>query len=265
MLCPKCNTILNEGDKFCHACGVHIPETDNDPSSQKEPSQPEEEVNIHTFTAVKPDEVISSVKSGNIFKRMIYILIRPAKEWSLISKEKPRVALMIFGYLLILGIVAFISMFFGYIILNFIYKGINPAQTIVLSAYCLTRVVALIISPIIAAIIINAMIPSFKMNKNFGKVMQLTCFSFTPVLFSWTLFLIPFDLFNSVLVHIVSFYSVFLFLLGYRKVLNPPNNKRAGFFFASIAIFYGVYYLLFYTVQLFYPLFHRAGEFSTSF
>jgi hypothetical protein len=257
MFCPKCNVTLNEGDKFCHACGFPIAETKQVTAPLEEHQNQEQKVNAATFTGVKSDEVIANVKSGNFFRRMLYILINPGSEWNRIAKEKPRVAMMIFSYLLILGIIAFVAVFFGDLFDRLRY-GIDYHDMYIVSIYNVIRILGLISSPIIAAIIINAICPSFRIEKNFGKVMQLTCFSFTPVLILWTMYLIPFP-FITYIVHILSLYGILIFFMGYKKILNPPRETQIGFFFASVGILYGVYYCLYYTIQFLSPLFWRSG------
>jgi hypothetical protein len=249
MFCPKCGADVPAGAAFCPKCGNKFEANPTTPPAGDSPKA-EEKMDAKTFTDVKSDEVIANVKSGGFFKRVIAILFSPAKEWDKISKEKPKVPMMIFGYLLILGVVAFISIFIGTIIdvLRYPYASVD-AYFAKIMIFSILKLVSLIATPIVAALIINSLCPAFKTEKNFGKVMQLTTYSFTPLLVAWTMYLIPFG-FMHYLVHLVGFYGVLILLLGFKKVLSIPANRQVGFFFAMAGILYGVYYVMYYTIQL---------------
>jgi len=249
MFCPKCGADVPAGAAFCPKCGYKFDGSSTPPPTADTPKA-EEKMDAKTFTDVKSDDVIANVKSGGFFKRVISILFSPGKEWDKIAKEKPRVPMMIFGYLLILAVVAFISVFIGTIIdiLRYPYASLD-AYFIKIVSFSVLKLITLIATPIIAALIINAMCPAFKTEKNFGKVMQLTTYSFTPVIVAWTMYLIPFG-FVHYIVHLIGFYGILILLMGFKKVLNIPANRQVGFFFATAGILYGVYYVMYYTIKL---------------
>jgi hypothetical protein len=254
MQCPKCNAELKEGAVFCHVCGFKLPEAPQADSPypknpQSEAPKSDEKIDAKTFTDVKSDEVIANVKSGNLFKRIFAILFAPSKEWTKIAAEKPKVALIIFGYLLILGLVALSAKFLGHVLLVFRYGDFAGGSIMAVGVFSVIRFAFLIATPVIAALIINAIAPAFKVEKNFGKMLQLTAYSFTPVFISWTLFLIPAGPIYH-LVQLLGLYGILILLLGYKKILVIPANKQVGYFFTMAGILYGVYYVLYWTVEL---------------
>jgi hypothetical protein len=251
MFCPKCGADVPEKAAYCPQCGYHF-----------EPRQ-EEAFNAKTFTGINSDEVVDSVKKGNFLSRLLGILFSPTSEWKKISNEKPRVAMMIFGYLLILALVAAVSLFFGSMILMLrtpfaTFGNIFALYFAKIMLFSILKFGALIGTPIIAAVIINSLCPGFGTAKNFGKVMQITTYSFTPVIVAWTMYLIPFG-FISFFIHLFGLYGIIILLIGYRKVLTIPPQRQVGFFFTMAGILYGVYYVLFWTVQ-----FIEAPYFSMS-
>jgi hypothetical protein len=250
MFCPKCGADVPAGAAFCPKCGYKFSEN---PTTAPIPDAPkaEDKMDAKTFTDVKSDEVIANVKSGGFFKRVIGILFSPGKEWDKIAQEKPKVPMLIFGYLLILGVLAFLCILFGSLIQSFrSYQGIWGFSYFSLGVFSVLKLVILIGTPIIAALIINALCPAFKTEKNLGRIMQLTAYSFTPVLVAWTMDIIPFPFINY-LIHLAGFYGVLILLMGFKKMLVIPANRQIGFFFAMAGILYGVYYVLFWTVQFF--------------
>lgn len=244
MFCPKCGASVTDDAAYCPKCGYQLAghtETNNS------------ETKSEASTSADAAEVAKDVKSGNLFKRVFAILFSPSREWEKISKEKPRVPMMIFGYLLVLSLVAFTCIFIGSLLNLFRNPWVSfdmlfSIYFIKVSIFSFIKMLALIGSPIIAALIINSLTPSFKTEKNFGRVMQLTTYSFTPVLVAWTLYIIPFP-FIDYLMQLISLYGIIILLLGFKKILTIPENKQVGFYFTMVGILYGVYYMIYWTIK----------------
>lgn len=246
---------------FCPKCGYHFVNPSGEPKS-------EEQTDEKCSPGTNPAEVVSRVKSGNLFKRVFAIMFSPSKEWDKIAQEKPHVPLMIFGYMLILGVIAFTCIFIGSLINIFRDPWVTidllfSVYFVKVTIFSMIKMLALICTPIIAALIINSLCPAFKTEKNFGKIMQITTFSFTPVFVAWTMYIIPFP-FIYYLVQMLSFYGVIILLLGFKKILVIPENKQVGFFFTMVGILYGVYYMIYWTIQFIQaPIFHMGYNYYT--
>jgi uncharacterized Zn finger protein (UPF0148 family) len=260
MFCPKCGAEFKEGAVFCHVCGYKTGESSENKTPNQEPPKQEapktetpnmeEKMNTKTFTDVKSDEVIANVKSGSLFKRVFAIMFSPVKEWDKVAQEKPKIPMIIFGYLLILSIVAFTAIIIGDSISWWGAGRYGYRPSFILPVFLsLVKLVVLIATPVIAAIIINLICPAFKIEKSFGKLLQLTAYSFTPVYISMTISWIP-GTFIDFLVNLIGLYGVLILLLGYKKVLTIPTQKQVGFFFTAAGILYGVYYLLYLTIYI---------------
>jgi len=263
MFCTKCGADVSSDASFCPKCGYHFSVNSGSSTPPSDASTPESKMDAKSFTDVKPDEVFENVKSGGLIKRVIGILFSPSKEWEIIAAEKPRIPMMIFGYSLILGVIAFVCLFIGTMI--DVFRNPFVSIDVLFSVYfakitifSTLKLLILIGTPIIAALIINSLCQAFKTEKNFGKVFQLTTFSFTPVLIAWTMYVIPFG-FVYYLVQMVGLYGIILLLLGFKKVLIIPDNKQVGFFFTMAGILFGVYYMLYWTIQFIQAPFFNMG------
>jgi uncharacterized Zn finger protein (UPF0148 family) len=196
--CPQCGAAFKEGAKFCHICGYKVPEEPSqpiqepieepiaeNPESTKTSDAGNEPINVETFTDVKTDEVFSAVKSGNIFKRAINIMIKPKQEWEDVAEEKPRIPMLIMGYALIFSLIPLLALMVNNSFWGSIRFGIHftLSGTIFGVLQGFLYMLAALATIIVTAVIINALAPAFKTEKNLGRAMQLTTYSFTPMFF----------------------------------------------------------------------------------
>ncbi len=265
-ICPQCGATFKEGAKFCHICGYKVPEEPSQPAEEPEQENPEPEqksepiddhFDVETFTDVKSDEVFSAVKSGNIFKRAINIMFKPRQEWEAVALEKPRIPMLILGYALIFSIIPLVALminnsFFGSIRFGFHFSF---AGTIYGLFHGLLFMLAAMAAIIVSAVIINALAPAFKTEKNLGRSMQLTAYSFTPMFFAAVFYIIPF---MSFAVSLVGLYGIFLVLMGQPIVMKSPKNTQIGYFFTSIGILYGIFFTLFWTSSAILSVIYRT-------
>ncbi len=243
IICPQCKASLTEQAKFCDVCGYKLIE---DTASSSDTAE-DKTIDVKDFTDVRPEEVITAIKSGNIFKRAINIMFKPKTEWEVVAAEKPRIPMLIFGYSLIFAIIPVVSLILGYGLIgrkisvawdNSFGIGFMQAFVFVLAAFT---------AIIVGAVVINAMAPAFKTEKNFGRAMQLTAYSFTPVFFAGALFFFPF---LSFLANLAGLYGVFVLLIGLPIVMKTPKNNQIGYFFASIGVLFGIFYTVKWTLAL---------------
>lgn len=245
MICPKCKAEVNDDAKVCQVCGYKFQES------------ADEKIDAKTFTDVNANEVITSVKSGNLLKKIIGLLFKPKAQWNKIAKEKPKVAMILFGFILILSLLAATCNFLSAVIRNSLY-GFNFLEVFDFSfKYSVINLLILIASPIIAAIIVNLLFPVFKTEKKFGRALQLMAYSFTPVYVSWTLYLIPFV--NSYIVYFLGLYGILLIWFGVSKAMGTQKSYKVGLFFTSAGILYGVYFILILLVKLLFSIIYYAG------
>ena len=246
IVCPKCQAILKEGAKFCHVCGYKIPEE----TTQSQDSEEEKKIDVKDFTDVKPDEVLSAIKSGNIFNRAINIMFKPKSEWEVIANEKPRVPMLLFGYTFIYAIIPFITLIIGYGIIGerrlfFVHYWYRSFFTGLMNG--IIFVIAAVAAIILAAIFINMLAKEFKTEQNFGRAMQLTTYSFTPMFFAGAFFMLPF---MSFLVYLLGLYGVFILLTGLPILLKTPKDSQIGYFLVSAGFLYGIFFLIYFVARV---------------
>lgn len=254
--CPQCHAALKDGAKFCHVCGYKIPEENSQTS-------PADEVDMKTFTDVNSDEVLTGIKSGNIFKRAVNIMIKPGFEWDVVVKEKPKIPMLIFGYALIFTIIPVLSLLIGYGLVGrrihfFEYSHWETSfWTGILQSFVF--IVAAFTAIIVGAVIINVLAPAFKSEKNLGRAMQLTVYSFTPVFFAGLFFMLPV---LSDFANLAGLYGIFILLMGLHVVMKTPKNYQIGYFFASAGILFGIYWTVKWTFSaIFYAVFAAIAHF----
>jgi uncharacterized Zn finger protein (UPF0148 family) len=255
--CPQCGASLKEGAKFCHVCGYHLPETEQPPKqeipAQETPKQ--DEFDVKTYTNVDANEVFDSVKSGGLFKRAIKIMFNPKQEWEVVAKETPKVPMLIFGYVLILSIIPLASMFLNGMLSGLIWGGFGYYMVTGI-VWGVIYLVICVAATIISAVIINALAPAFKSEKNLGRAMQLVAYSITPMFFGGLLFIFPFI---SFLGYLVGFYGIFILWNGITPIMKTPKERQVGYFFTSAGIVYGVFWALWLIFWLIATLILLAG------
>ncbi len=252
--CPQCGISLPQGAKFCHVCGCKIPEVPNpntDINPNESQSANDNDFNVKDFTDIKSDEVIFGIKSGNIFKRAINIMFKPKSEWDAVAKETPRIPMLIFGYALIFSIITVVSMLIGYGLVGRRFHSIFGGFTWHRDFYSgtiesIVFILGAFTAIIVGALIINILAPAFKSEKNFGRALQLTTYSFTPVFFAGALYVLPF---LSVLANLTGLYGIFVLLMGLPVMMKTPKNSQIGYFFASAGILFGIYYTVTWTTS----------------
>ncbi len=256
LICPQCQAIMKEGALFCHVCGYKM----QDSNTQNQDSEDDKNIDMKDFTDIKPDEVLSAVKSGNIFKRAINIMLKPKIEWEVVAKERPSVPLMIFGYTLIFSLISATFLLIGYGLvgrrIGFIFGSIWQRSFGIGFLEAFVFILAAFSAIIVGAVVINALAPAFKTEKNFGRAMQLTTYSFTPMFFASVFFVLPL---LSFLVYLAGLYGIFILLIGLPIALKTPKNTQIGYFFTSIGVMYGVFFSVKWIFGLIFWAIFRAA------
>jgi len=256
IICPQCKATLKEGAKFCHVCGYKMPEE----TTQSQDTAENKNIDMKDFTDVKPGEVLSAVKSGNIFKRAINIMLKPKSEWEVVAKEKPSVPMMIFGYSLIFSLISATLLIIGYGLvgrrISFIFGSMWQRSFGIGFLEAFVFMLAALSAIIVGAVVINALAPAFRTEKNFGRAMQLTTYSFTPMFFASIFFVLPL---LSFLVYLAGLYGIFILLIGLPIVLKTPKNTQIGYFFTSIGVMYGIFFSIKWIFGLVFWAIFRAA------
>lgn len=253
--CPKCNAFVAQGTNFCPFCGYEFahensaqPESNASEAEVQEP----ETLNVQTFADVNASEVFEEVHTGNIFRRAINIIVKPRVEWEKITTEKPKIPMLLFGYCLVFSLIPFLSLILNRIFshhYNFVYTFIEGFFSGLV--YAISAMAAVIIS----AVFINKFATPFHSESTLGKAMQLTVYSFTPMLISPILYTIPY---GRYLVFPLGLYGIILLLFGQPILMKVPKNYQIAYFFTSMGLLFGSFFIIHYTTNLVFFSFLRG-------
>jgi hypothetical protein len=241
MFCPKCGAQLKEGAKFCHVCGFNIIETPVVPPppqpQQQTPPPPQQQKPFQNF-----NEADVKAAASNIFTRASNIMFKTKAEWQAISMEKPNTSSILFGYAIPLALIPAIFSVIGYGLIGVSYGwGFKfTSWTWGLEAG-ITSFISAIAAIYITSLIVDALAPSFKAQKNFGRAMQLVVYSFTPMWVAGVLNFYPPLAFIALLAGI---YGLYLLYVGMEFTMKPAKESQIGYFFATLGIVIVVYFVL---------------------
>ncbi len=175
----------------------------------------------------------------NIIDRAKNIILQPVKEWDVIATETPDTAKIITGYVLPLAGAAAVAAFIGY---GFI--GINTGFGLRIKGVdwglyqALTVLISALLSVFISALVIDALAPSFGSEKNFGKSLQLTAYSYTPAWIGGLLSILPA---LGIIGALAGLYGLYLLYVGLPKLKKTPEDKHVGYFVVSLLVIIVVY------------------------
>ena len=153
-------------------------------------------------------------------KRIINILLFPAKEWRLI-KEEPDTPVQIFRqYVVIMAAIPSLALF---------CKAGLSQQHPVVSLFIVTTTYILNLAGTYAlALIIDTLSPSFSASKNMHQSFKISAYAITPYWLCGGAFnLIPFLSKTGILIG--GCYFLYLLLLGVREIKDVPQEKQILF------------------------------------
>jgi hypothetical protein len=171
-----------------------------------------------------------------MFKRICDILLRPKYTWPQIKNDATGIVEVLTGYVLILSAIYPICGVIGLTLGRKIAEpdtgvyGI-PFRFVLIGAaiwYALVLVVFYV-----AALIINALAPSFGSKQNIVNAYKLVVYSATPLFVAGILNIIPA---LGILVFLFSLYGFYLLYVGMPVMLETPREKQLGSFAATLII-----------------------------
>jgi len=179
---------------------------------------------------------------GSLVNRAKAMLLQPNAEWRVIDAEPASVGSLYTGYVLILAAVH---------PLCFALRGLTGYRDIGLFAgfgagWVIRAAVAMyiqnLIFPYLAALVIDALAPSFGAQKNQMQALKLTVYSSTAVWISGVFMLVPG--LGSLLLLAGALYSAYTFFLGVPVMTKAPADRAIGYtivsFIASIVVLFVV-------------------------
>jgi hypothetical protein len=161
-----------------------------------------------------------------LIARVKAILLTPQTEWPVIEREPGDVATLFSQYVAILALIPALARFIG----SSLIGGYTPIFSGLIGAifgYVMTFVVVYV-----AALIIDALAPTFGAQKNFPNALKLSVYSHTPVWVAGIFLLIPGLSFLTVL----GLYGLYLLWLGLPPLMRAPQEKALGYAAAVVVV-----------------------------
>ncbi len=167
----------------------------------------------------------------NLIERVKAILLKPDAEWPVIERESGDPTYLFKNYVAILALIPAVA---GFISASIV--GVDtPAGTVRLSIFAglFSAIVGYVLTfaiVYVAALIVDALAPTFGGQKNFGSALKLAVYSYTPAWLASVFLVVPLLKFLVIL----GLYGVYLLYLGLPVLMRAPKEKA---FLYAVAIF----------------------------
>jgi Yip1 domain len=152
---------------------------------------------------------------AKLIERAKNICLSPQTEWQKIAGEEASVQSLYTGYAMILAAIPAIALIVGSL-------GGRYGITMALVTYAISMLVIFI-----AALIVNALAPTFDGTKNQVNAMKVVVYSLTPGWLAGIFNVLPWI--GGVIVLIASLYGIYLFYLGLSPNMKNPQEKSIGY------------------------------------
>ena len=178
----------------------------------------------------------------NLIERAKNILLTPKKEWDVINNEPANPQSILVGYVIPLVAIGAIAAFIGYgligVNLGFGYKW---KGTDIGLKFALTTFISGVAGAYIAAFVIDALAPTFKSEKNFGKSFQLVAYSYTAGWVGGIFNILPS---LAIIGSLCGIYGLYLLYIGLPVLKKTPKENQTGYFVVSLVVLIVVYFVL---------------------
>ncbi|HTX48640.1 MAG TPA: Yip1 family protein [Caulobacteraceae bacterium] len=188
--------------------------------------------------------VVEGAKGGGLPQRVQNMLLRPSAEWDVIDGEPATVAGLMSGYVAILAAIGPIATILITLLIGRWLLILVIAQQVV--AYMLSFVGVYIVS-----FIVDALAPSFGVQKNHIQSMKLITYANTAAWVAGVFNLIPIAGVLGVLAG--GIYSLYTLYIGFPKVMKSAEDKTMGYFLATLGLtiaFYVVVAIVLWVISL---------------
>ena len=165
----------------------------------------------------------------NLIDRAKKILLTPKTEWDVVNSETPNTQSILTTYVIPLVAIGAIASFIGWGFIGKSYSyGFGSVKVSGVSLgirYALIALIGGIAGCFLLAFVIDALAPTFKSEKDFGRSFQLAAYSSTAGWVGAVLNILP---------SLVGLYGLYLLYLGLPKLKKTPQEQSTGYFIASL-------------------------------
>ncbi|MDZ4796302.1 MAG: Yip1 family protein [Bacteroidota bacterium] len=167
----------------------------------------------------------------NLIDRAKNILLTPKTEWDAVNNETPDTTKILTTYVIPLVAVGAIAAFIGWGFIGKSYFGFKIKGTELGIRYGLIALIAGIVSVFLMAFVVDALAPTFKSEKNFGRSFQLAAYSYTAGWVGGIFNLLPS---LAIIGALAGIYGLYLLYIGLPKLKKTPQEQVTGYFIASL-------------------------------
>jgi hypothetical protein len=164
----------------------------------------------------------------NLPRRALNIIARPRDEWPIIARERDDVPALYVKYIGPLAIIPAASVLIGLLRVGGRFLGVVGMTTAVMAA--LVGYALSLASPLIAALLIERLAPSFKARGTTAQTLKLVAYSWTPVWMA-SVFYVSVTLAPLVMLGIL--WAIYLYFVGLPIVLETPHEQVVPFALVS--------------------------------
>ncbi len=228
--CLNCGAELKPEAKFCITCGTPIvvtPPPPVQPSPEPQRNFQQQEPVLEQAREAKTAFKEAFAGNTNLVQRVKNIILKPKDEWLVIASEQPDTMKLIGGYALILALIPAVSTFIAYgLIGTSEFMGVSDRSILKGLSEALKLLISTVAGVYLLAYVIDWLAPSFESEKNFGKSVQLSVYSYTAMWIAGILLIIPGIGF---LTTIIGLYSIYLLAIGLPILKGVPQDKVVGY------------------------------------
>ena len=171
----------------------------------------------------------------NLIDRAKKILLTPKTEWDVVNSETPNTQSILTTYVIPLVAIGAIASFIGWGFIGKSYSyGFGSVKVSGVSLgirYALIALIGGIAGCFLLAFVIDALAPTFKSEKDFGRSFQLAAYSSTAGWIGAVLNILPS---LAIIGSLVGLYGLYLLYLGLPKLKKTPQEQSTGYFIASL-------------------------------
>lgn len=163
----------------------------------------------------------------SLISRVQNILLRPKEEWGVIDAEPATVGGIYTSYVMILAAIGPICGLIGAQVVGISMFGVTYKPPIVYSVgQAVIGYVMSLVVVYIAALIIDALAPSFGGTKDMVKAFKVAAYSSTAAWVAGVFTIIPM---LGILVLIAALYGLYILYLGLPRLMRVPDDKGVGY------------------------------------
>jgi hypothetical protein len=169
----------------------------------------------------------------DLVARVKAILLTPKTEWKVIDGETGDANYLFTNYVAILAAIPAVAALIGYSIAG---MGIGRALIFAIFSYVISCA-----TWYVAALVIDALAPTFGGARNFGSALKLSAYSWTASWLAGIFNLIP----RLSVLSILGLYSIYLLWLGMPVLMKSPPDRATTYTAAVVVIMIVIWIVVF--------------------